>query len=157
MQSLFNTTMTEYKALLHLWHKGTCGRPGLDMYFESWSEEKRNKYDVDLDTYDHSIISKRPVICIEKYNQDIVKKLYLTIIYMWDELSIYLLSSKHDPFEKKTGEIGMESSSEDEINSEFASGSTTSSSRKKNTQFKGGTPSSISKRRIKKTEKLNFE
>ena len=39
-QTLYATTMTEYKALLHLWHKGTGGGPGLDIYFESWSEEK---------------------------------------------------------------------------------------------------------------------
>ena len=106
--------MTEYKSLLHQWHKGTGGGPGLDMYFESWSEEKRNKYDVDLDTYDHTNISSRPAISIENYNQDIVKKPYLTIIHMWDKISINLLSSKNDPFIEKAGEIGMESSSDDE-------------------------------------------
>lgn len=150
MQTLFNTTMTEYKGLLHLWHKGTGGGPGLDMYFESWSEDKRNKYDVDLETYDHSIISKRPAICIENYNQDVIKKPYLTIIHMWDEMSINLLSSKHDPFEKQTGEIGMESSSEDEVTSTVASSSTASSSRKTKSDIKDATPNSNSKRRKKK-------
>ena len=40
-QTLYSTTMTEYKALLHKWHKGTGGGPGLDIYFESWSDEKK--------------------------------------------------------------------------------------------------------------------
>ena len=146
--------MTEYKALLHQWYKGTGGGPGLDVYFESWSQEKRDKYDVDLDTYDHTIVTKRPVICIENYNQDVVKKPYLTIIHMWDEISINLLSSKYDPFVKDTGEIGMGSSSEEELHTESASSSTPSPSRKKKQQVKSGTLSSHSKRRKKKKDKF---
>ena len=152
MQSLLNTTMTKYKALIHQWHKGTGGGPGLDMYFESWSQEKRDKYDIDLDTYDHTIVTNRPAICIENYNQDVVKQPYLTIIHMWDEMSINLLSSKYDPFVKEAGEIGMRSSSEEELNTESASSSTPSTSRKKK-QVISGTPSSHSKRRKKKKKK----
>ena len=137
-----------------MWHKGTGGGPGLDVYFESWSEEKRNKYDVDLETYDHTIVSKRPAICIENYNRDVIKNPYLTIIHMWDEMSINLLSSKHDPFQKQTGEIGMESSSEDEVTSTIASSSTASSSRKTKSNIKNVTPNSNLKRRKKKQRKL---
>ena len=137
-----------------MWHKGTGGGSGLDVYFESWSEEKRNKYDVDLETYDHTIVSKRPAICIENYNRDVIKNPYLTIIHMWDEMSINLLSSKHDPFQKQTGKIGMESSSEDEVTSTIASSSTASSSRKTKSNIKNVTPNSNLKRRKKKQRKL---
>ena len=40
-QTLYSTTMTEYRVFLHKLHKGTGGGPGLDIYFESWSDEKR--------------------------------------------------------------------------------------------------------------------
>ena len=83
-QTLYTTTMTEYKALLHMWHKGTCGGPGLDIYFESWSKEKEEKYNVDTNTYNHSNVAGRPAILIENYSQDTVKKPYLTVIHMWD-------------------------------------------------------------------------
>ena len=89
---------------------------------------RRNKYDVALDTHDHSIISKCPAIYIKNYNQEIVKKWYLTIIHMWDEISMNLLSSRHDTLENKLGEILIESSSEDSYNIESASSSTPSSS-----------------------------
>ena len=106
-QTLYTTTMTEYKALLHMWHKGTGGGPGLDIYFESWSQDKKDKYNIDLDSYDHSNVAGRPAILIENYTQDHVKKPYLAVIHMWDELTAHLLSSKHDPFESTQGEIGI--------------------------------------------------
>ena len=65
--------MTVYKALLHKWHKGTGGGPGLDIYFESQSQEKKEKYDIDLDTYDHTNVADWSPILIENYVQDDVK------------------------------------------------------------------------------------
>lgn len=106
--------MTEYKAVLHQWHKGTGGGPGLDIYFESWSAEKLNKYDILLDEYDHTVVANRPAIVIENYCQDPAKKPYLTLIHLWDDLSGNLLSSKFDPFCVAEGEIGMPPSNEDE-------------------------------------------
>ena len=106
--------MTEYKALLHMWHKGTGGGPGLNIYFESWSKEKKEKYNIDTNTYNHSNVAGRPAILIENYSQDTVKKPYLTVIHMWGEQTANLLSSKHDPFTNKKGEIGMSLSSDDD-------------------------------------------
>ena len=118
MQALFKTTMTEYKGVLKNWHKGTGGGPGLDIYFQSWSTEKLNKYDIDLSDYDHTLVASRPAIMFENYiNDSANKKPYLTIIHMWDDVHQNLLSSKFDPFnvEGGGGEIGCDSgSSEDE-------------------------------------------
>ena len=119
--------MTEYKALPHMWHKGTGGGPGLDIYFESWSDEKLAKYNIDTSTYDHSNVAAIPAILIDNYTQDNVKKPYLTVIHMWDEMTAHLLSSKHDPFESHNGKIGISASSELEDN--LVEPTTTSSSR----------------------------
>ena len=127
--------MTEYKVLLHLWHKGTGGGPGLDIYLESWSEEIKLKYSIDTETYDHSNVAKRPALLIEDYSHDTVKKLYLTVIHMWDELSSHLLSSKHDPFANKKGEIGLPLSSDGELESD------------KNTSSEPHSSSSVSRNR----------
>ena len=74
--------MTEYKALLHLWCKGTGGGPGFDIYFESWSQGKKDKYNIDIKTYDHSNVAGRPALLIENYSRDLVKNPYLTVIHM---------------------------------------------------------------------------
>ena len=146
--------MTEYKALLHLWHKGTGGGPGLDIYFESWSDEKKEKYSIDTETYDHSNVAERPAILIENYSHDTVKKPYLTVIHMWDELSSHLLSSKHDPFVHKKGEIGIALSSNDDSESDMNTSadmqSTSSSNRKRSNTNSVATPVSNIKRRKKK-------
>ena len=67
MRTVFNTTMTEYKAVLKNWHKGTGGGPGLDIYFQSWSADELNKYDMDLSEYDHTVVGDRPPIIFENY------------------------------------------------------------------------------------------
>ena len=82
MQGIFSTTMTEYKGILHNWHKGTSGGLGLDIYFQSWSKGKKNKYDIDLETYDHTEVGSRPAILFDNYIHDAVKNPYLTIIYL---------------------------------------------------------------------------
>ena len=92
MQGVFSTTMTEYKGILNNWHKGTGGGSGLDVYFQSWSEENNNKYDIDLETYDHTQVGNRPAILFDNYINDAVKKPYLTIIHLWDDISHNLLS-----------------------------------------------------------------
>ena len=102
--------MTEYKAVLNKWHKGTCGGPGLSIYLESWSTEKLDRYNIDLNQYDHTIVINRPAILFDKYHND-NRKLYLTIIHLWDNISHNLLSSRYDPFQIKGGEIGVDDSS----------------------------------------------
>ena len=110
---LYNTIKTEYKVLLRKWHKGTGGDPGLDMYFELWSQSKKDKYDINLDIYDHTNVADRLPILIENYIQNYTKKPCLTVFHMWDEKSSNLLSSKHDPFHTSKGEICMLESSND--------------------------------------------
>ena len=43
---VYYTCLAEYKECLVNWHKGTGGGSGLDTMFESWSEEKMNKFDI---------------------------------------------------------------------------------------------------------------
>ena len=85
--------LTEYKCNLRDWFKGTGGGSGASTMFEDWTAEKKNRYDVDPSIYDHSHIQSRPSILIDNYAK---KKKYLTIIFLWDELKDYILSSKYD-------------------------------------------------------------
>jgi len=136
-----------------MWHKGTGGGPGLDIYFELWSQEKKNKYSINTSTYDHSNVAGRPAILIENYIRDDVKKPYLIVIHMLDEETSHLLSSKHDPFLNKKGEIGLSSSSEDVTESDINTPSdrtSTSSSTKNRARSLISTPDSAVKKRKKK-------
>ena len=59
--------MTEYKAVLKLWYKGTGGGSGDTSIFEDWTKEKLDKYDIDPNLYDHTIVNKRPLILMDGY------------------------------------------------------------------------------------------
>ena len=72
--------------------------------FETWSQEKLDKYETDPTIYDHSEVSSRPSILMDGYSR---KKKYLTVIFMWDEIVDFILSSKYDPLDKGTGEAGL--------------------------------------------------
>ena len=141
--------MTEYKSLLHQWHKGTDGGPGLDIYFESWLAEKLNKYDIVLSEYDHTVVANQPAIIFENYCKDQAKTQYLTLIHLWDDLSANLLSSKFDSLKVPKEDIGMCCSSDNESRSVPASSSapTSSSSSRTAANF---TPSPSVKRRKQK-------
>lgn len=106
--------MTEYKTILNSWHKGTGGGPGLYIYFQTWSHDKLNKYDIDLENYDHTEVGKRPPILFDNYINNPVKKPQLTIIYLWDHISHNQLSSKFDPFSLNDGEVGCNVPSNDD-------------------------------------------
>ena len=69
---------------------GTGGGSGDSTLFEDWSKEKLNKYDIDVQTYDHTNVHNRPSILIDSYTK---RRKYLSIFYLWDELTDYLLSS----------------------------------------------------------------
>ena len=127
MKNIFETTMTEYKAVLKQWNKGTGGGPGLDIYFESWDGDKLDKYKLNLEDYDHSSVKDRPAILIDAYHQDHTKKPYITIIHLWNALSHNLLSSKHDPFEGNCGKIGFGSSDDSSLTSRSKSSPSSSS------------------------------
>ena len=110
------------------WHKGTGGGSGLDTMFESWSSEKKDKFDIDLAVYDHTDVSNRPAILMDGYTK---KKPYLTVIYMWDKVHDLILSAKYDPLKKSRGEAGLRRDTDDmSITSTLTSGSVSKSSRK---------------------------
>ena len=59
--------MVLYKGVLKDWFKGTGGGSGLCTEFEGWNDEKLERFDVDLDTYDHTDIASRPTVLINGY------------------------------------------------------------------------------------------
>ena len=74
--------------------------------FEGWSANKLSKYDIDLDTYDHSEIANRPAILVQCYSNH--KSPFLTVIHLWDKFADYVLSSRHNPINISLGEPGMD-------------------------------------------------
>ena len=87
--------MVLYKAVLKDWFKGTGVGSGLSTEFEGWNDEKLERCDIDLDTYDPSDITSRPAVLINGYCKQRVP--YLTTIRLWDKASDYLVASRHDP------------------------------------------------------------
>ena len=75
--------MVIYKVVLKDWHKGTGGGPGLITEFEGWSDAKLERYGVDLDIYNHTDVSKRPAILINKYCKQ--RTPYITMVHLWDK------------------------------------------------------------------------
>ena len=103
--------------------------------FETWSEDKFNKYDIDIDTYDHTDINSRPPILMDLY---VKNKKYLTCIFLCDSKLDYLTSSKYDPLKLGRGEAGLRrKGSENSISriSTCTSESRTTSASKNNGDF----------------------
>ena len=100
---VYRTVLTEYKAMLYKWYKGTGGGSGEKTMFQDWSEEKMDRYDVIAEDYDHSNVKDRPSILIDSYS----KKKYLTVIFLWDEERDYILGSKYNPLSIGIGEAGI--------------------------------------------------
>ena len=135
--------------------------------FETWSDDKFNKYDIDLDTYDHTDINSRPPILMDLY---VKNKKYLTCIFLWDSKLDFLISAKYDPLKLGRGEAGLRrKGSENSISgiSTCTSSSRTASPSKNNggdfsTMVKSicdavyqSKPSSIKKRKKKGSGKTN--
>lgn len=81
---------------------------------EYWNDEKLEKYDLDIDTYDHMNVENFPSILLDLYcNQ---RTPYLTVIYLIYKAGDYLLASRHDPLKCGRGESGMDDSMSDETN-----------------------------------------
>ena len=127
--------MVNYKAVLKEWHKGTGGGSGLATEFEGWSDAKLQRYDIDIDNYDHTDVSSRPAVLINGYCKQRIP--YLTAIHLWDKSSDYLLSSRHDPLIIGLGEGGF-----DVVNEELCNTSDSSPA---------------SKRRVRKCKKMSTE
>ena len=108
IREVYKVTLQEYKEVLHEWNKGTGGGSGLQDKFETWTDAKLNKYDIDPSVYDHCDVASRPSILMEGYAK---RKSYLTVIFMWDEKKEYILSSKYTPVRKGRSEAGLSSKS----------------------------------------------
>ena len=59
--------MLPYKTVLKDQHSGTGGGFGLSTIFEEYSDVDLDKFDVDVETYDHINIETRPVVIIAGY------------------------------------------------------------------------------------------
>ena len=91
--------------MLKNWYKGTDSGSDEISMFEGWSDEKLESYNIDADTYDHTNIFSRPAVLITSYCTQRVP--YLTVIYIWDKMSDYFLSSRHHPLRIGRGEVGL--------------------------------------------------
>jgi len=99
-----------YREVLFDWFKGTGGGSGAATMFEGWSDAKLDHFNIDKDTYDHTDVANRPAVLMEGYGKQ--KTPFLTVIHLWDKMSDYLLSSKHDPLQLGNGEPGMNKAQE---------------------------------------------
>ena len=109
---MWETTNTAYKAVLKEWFKGTGGGPGIDAAFQTWGDDKLDKYNVDIETYDHTNVANCPIVLYQNYAKNKVP--FLTVIRMWDKMSDYLLSAKHGPLTIGSGELGFNDDHEDD-------------------------------------------
>ena len=80
--------------------------------FEYWDEEKLNKYDIDLDDYDHTNMAERLSILIDNHHNH--KNPYLTMIYLWDEKVDFLISLRYDHLTTGMGEAGIPRDDDDD-------------------------------------------
>ena len=71
------------------------------------------KFNIDLDNYDHTNVITRPVVLINRNCKQRIP--YLTVIHLWGKCSDYLLSSRHDPLKIGLGEGGFEGASDEVI------------------------------------------
>ena len=110
---MWETTNTSYKAVLKNWFKGTGGGPGLDAAFQTWGDDKLEKYNADIETYDHTDVASHPIVLSQNYSKNKVP--FLTVIRMWDKMSDYLLSAKHDPLSIGSGEVGFNDANENDL------------------------------------------
>ena len=145
-KNIWETTITQYKAILKDWYKGTGGGPGLIKEFETWDTTKFEKYNIDPNSYDHTDIASRPAILLNIYVKQ--REPYMTIIHIWDKRSNMLLSSKYDPLKIGDGEPGMTS---------VASATNTSSSMTNSTVTSTSSTSQIKKKRKHRDSKANFD
>ena len=104
VKKTYDNTLKEYRDMLKLWFQGTGGGSGDKALFESWTEEKLDRWDIDPSLYDHTDIASRPSIMIDGYARH---KKYLTVIFLWDETKDYILASKYNPLTIGEGEAGM--------------------------------------------------
>ena len=90
--------------MLHLWFLGTGGGSGESSMFETWSQEKLDRWDINPQVYDHINVESRPSILIDRYTKH---KKYLTMIFLWDEKKDYILASKYNSLKIGEGEVGL--------------------------------------------------
>ena len=79
IKSVYTSALQEYKEVLHQWFKGTSGGSGLLSMFESWSQEKLDKYDIDPTIDDHSEVGSRPSILMDGYSKKKIPHSYIHV------------------------------------------------------------------------------
>ena len=126
---VWETTLKQYKACLKDWFKGTGGGSGLASEFETWDEEKFEKYGIELESYDHMDIKSRPSILMHLYTKQ--REPYVTFIHVWDEKSQGLLSSKYEKLIVVHNEPGVSSPQNSNTPSNVNVSTTSTSSIKK--------------------------
>ena len=72
--------MVFYKVVLEELHKSTGGRSRLNTEFEAWSDSKLNKYNVDLDLYNHIDVASRHDVLVNRYCKQ--RTSYLIVIHI---------------------------------------------------------------------------
>ena len=102
---IFKTTHKHYKDVLVQWFKGTGDGSGVATELETWNTSKKEKYSIDLEEYDHTIISTRGPILMNLFSSN--RTPYITVIHLWDHLCDGLLSSKHHSLTIGRGDPGM--------------------------------------------------
>ena len=108
MKHVYDSNNVNYKAVLKTWFKGTSGSSGITIRLESWDGEKLNRYNIDIDTYDHTNMGNMPSIL--RYHYCNQRTPYLTVIFLMDKASDYFLASRHDTLKCGRGEPGMDDS-----------------------------------------------
>ena len=108
---MWETTLAAYKVAVNDWNKGTGGGSGLETEFQRWDDAKFDKYGIDPNDFDHTIIIDRPLILFAMYSK--TREPYLTVIRIWDNMVDNLLCAKYDPVQIGNGEVGMDGSMED--------------------------------------------
>ena len=106
MEHIWDTYNVWYKAALKDWHKGTGGGPDIDAALESLGEDKFDKYEINMETYNHTDVESRPIILFHNYCKGKIP--WLTVNRMWDKVSDYLLCSRYDSLMIGSDEIGLE-------------------------------------------------
>ena len=90
--------------MLNLWLSGTGGDFSELSMFETWSQEKLDRWDINLRVYDHTNVEIRPSILIDEYAKH---KKYLTMIFLWNKKKDYILASKYNSLKIGEGEAGL--------------------------------------------------
>lgn len=108
VKHVYESINVNYKAVLKSWFKGTGGGSEITTRLESWDDEKLTRYNINIETYNHTNMANMPPILLDVYCSKGTP--YLTVIFLMDKASDYLLASQHDTLKCGRGEPSMDDS-----------------------------------------------